>query len=428
MTGSEAIDYIHSFHWQSHAPGLARIRTLLAALGNPQKELKFVHVAGTNGKGSTCACLASVLQASGCRVGLNTSPYLVRFHERIQVDGVPISDEELGELTEEVRPAAEAMAEHPTEFELITALAMVYFLRKKCDIVALEVGLGGALDASNVIDVPEAAVLCAMGMDHVRELGPALTDIARAKAGIIKPGGDVVSYGGAPEADAVFRQVCRQQGAHLTEVDFSRLRLEESDLSGSRFAFGDLKGLYLPLAGSYQPKNAALALTTLEVLRRKGWPVTEESIRRGLASVRWPGRFQLLRRDPAVVLDGAHNPHGMAATARSLAAAFPQGGVEFVLGIMADKDVDRMLTPLLPLADRFFTIRPDNPRAMEAGELARRLTALGARAQACVSVEEAVEAALAAAGPGGAVCALGSLYLSAAVQQAVADWTSRHTI
>ena len=156
--------------------------------------------------------------------------------------------------------------------------------------------------------------------------------------------------------------------------------------------------------------------------------MTEESIRRGLASVRWPGRFQLLRRDPAVVLDGAHNPHGMAATARSLEAAFPQGGVEFVLGIMADKDVDRMLTPLLPLADRFFTLRPDNPRAMEAGELARRLTALGSRAQACASVEEAVEAALAAAGPGGAVCALGSLYLSAAVQQAVADWTSRHTI
>ena len=194
MTGQEAIAYIHSFQWQRHAPGLDRIRTLLRALGDPQRGQKFIHVAGTNGKGSTCACIAAVLQAAGYRVGLNTSPYLVNFHERVRVNGEMISDGDLAALTEEVRPIAEAMAEHPTEFELITAVALLHFRRKGCEISVLEVGLGGALDASNVIDVPEVAVLTAMGMDHVSLLGPTQGDVAAAKAGIIKPGGDVVSY------------------------------------------------------------------------------------------------------------------------------------------------------------------------------------------------------------------------------------------
>lgn len=419
MTGSEAIAYIHSFHWQSHAPGLARIRTLLDALGNPQKELKFVHVAGTNGKGSTCACLASVLQASGCRVGLNTSPYLVRFHERIQVDGVPISDEELGELTEEVRPAAEAMAEHPTEFELITALAMVYFLRKKCDIVVLEVGLGGGLDASNVIDVPEAAVITAMGMDHAAILGSTLADIAAAKAGIIKPGGAVVSFGGCPEADDVIRETCRKKGAQLTEADFSRLRVLGTSLDGTDLELAPYGRLHVPLVGLYQAKNVAVAVTAAEVLRSKGWKISPQALEEGLAAVRWPGRLEVLRRaDPVILRDGAHNAHGMAATVESLRALFPGKKLIILMGVMADKDVEEMLTLLTPIAEAVVTVRPESPRAMPAEELADRVRRYHIPACACSSVEEGLRIAAMAAGPDGTVCALGSLYLVGEVRRA----------
>lgn len=421
MTGQEAIAYIHSFHWEKHTPGLARIRTLLRALGDPQKRMRFVHVAGTNGKGSTCAMLAAVLKAAGYRVGLNTSPYLVTFHERVQVDGVPISDGDLAAITEQVRPAAEAMEEHPTEFELITAIALLYFRQRDCDIVVLEVGLGGALDASNAIDVPEAAVLTAMGMDHVALLGPTLADIAAAKAGIIKPGGDVVSCGGCPEADAVFRRVCEQQNAHLTEVDFSRLRPQAMTLDGSTFDFAPYEALRLPLAGAYQMKNAAVAITALEGLRRKGWRIPNAAIRNGLAAVRWPGRFEVLRRSPVFLLDGAHNAHGIAAAAESLRVLFPGQKLVFLLGILADKDVDRMLDLLAPLARQVFTVRPDSPRALTAEALCGLLEARGIPTQVCDTVEAGVAAAVRAAGPDGAACAMGSLYFSGDVRRAVTN-------
>lgn len=419
MTGQEAIGYIHSCGWQSHAPGLDRIRALLRALGEPQRGQKFVHVAGTNGKGSTCACLAAVLRAAGYRVGLNTSPYLETFHERIRVDGAMISDGELARLTERVRSAAESMAEQPTEFELITAIALLYFRQRRCDISVLEVGLGGELDASNVIDVPEAAVLTAMGMDHMALLGPTLSDIAAAKAGVIKAGGSVVTYGGCPEADAVFRRVCGERGASLREVDFSRLCLRSAELDGSRFDFFPYQNLYLPLPGLYQVKNAAAAITALEVLTEKGWDVGEEAIRSGLAHVSWPGRLEVLRREPAFLLDGAHNAHGAAAAAESLRMFFPGRKVVFLLGLLADKDVSDMLERLGAVAERVFTLRPDSPRAMEAEELAALLRARGIPACACGSAEEGAEAAVRAAGRDGVVCALGSLYLSGEVRRAV---------
>ena len=217
MNYEEAMQYIHAVQWAGHKPGLSRTRTLLAALGSPHKRLKFVHVAGTNGKGSTAAMLASCLRAAGYCVGLYTSPFINRFNERIQVDGEQIGDEELVRLVEKIRPAADGMADVPTEFEVITALGMLYFAEKQCDIVVLEVGLGGTLDSTNVIDPPECAVITALGMDHVKELGPTIADIASAKAGIIKPGSPVVSYGGVPEADAVIARVAAEQHAPWLE-------------------------------------------------------------------------------------------------------------------------------------------------------------------------------------------------------------------
>lgn len=419
MNAEEAVAYIHSQHWQQHAPGLSRMRALLAALGNPQQELRFVHVAGTNGKGSTCACIASVLHAAGFRVGLNTSPFLMRFNERVQVNGEEIPDEELAVLMEEIRPAAEAMSETPTEFELITALAFLYFQRQRCDIVVLEVGMGGALDASNVIDAPEVAVITAMGMDHVKELGPTMADIAAAKAGIIKPCGRVVSYGGVPEADRVIWETCIRQNATLTEAAFDRLGNLRCDLSGSTFDFAPFHGLRLPLVGTYQPKNAAVAVTVLEELRCAGWAIPDEAIVRGLACVRWPGRFEVLRREPTILLDGAHNAHGLRATTEALRTLFPGRKFIFLLGIMADKDVEQMLDLLTPLAEQVVTVRPDSPRALDAQVLRELLAARGIPAQAAAAVPDGVETAVCLAGKSGVVCALGSLYFSGDVRRAV---------
>ncbi len=419
MTYQEALDYIHAVHWQGHKPGLSRTRALLAALGDPHKQLRFVHVAGTNGKGSTAAMLDSCLRCAGYKVGLFTSPYIIRFNERIQVDGAPIPDDALVRLVEQVRPAAAAMTDVPTEFELITALGMLYFAQQRCDIVVLEVGLGGALDSTNVIDPPACAVITALGMDHVKELGPTLADIAAAKAGIIKPGSPVVSYGGAPEADRVIAAAAQAAHAPLTVADLSKLTLHDAGLEGQSFDYDGLDGLTLPLLASYQPRNAAVAIEALRALRRRGWAVPDSAIRQGLAQVRWPGRFELLRRDPPFLLDGSHNAHGMRATAESLRSLFPGQKFVFLVSIMADKDADEMLRLLLPLAKCFVTVTAPSPRAIPAAALAARIAALGGQAEPAGSIPAAVARAVALAA-GGPVAALGTLYFSGKVRQAVA--------
>lgn len=416
MTYEEALSYIHSICWKGSKLGLDRTRELLGKLDDPQKELKFIHIAGTNGKGSTAAMLSSILEEAGYRVGLYTSPFINRFNERMQVNHQPIPDEELAALTEYVRPHADAMADSPTEFELITALAMVWFARQKCDIVVLEVGMGGELDSTNIIDVPEAAVIAAMGMDHVKELGPTMADIARAKAGIIKEGGRVVSYGGNPEADEVIAAVCRARNASLCQPDFSAIVPGDFGLEGQTFSYKGWRGLRIPLVGAYQMNNAAVVLETVEVLRQRGWSVSDEAVRQGLADTRWPARFEVLRRDPVFIVDGGHNPHGIRATAESLSRLFPGRKITFVTGVMADKDVEHILGLIVPLAEQFFTVRPDNPRAMDAGELAARIEAMGAKATACASVRDGVDRAIQAEGPHGVACALGSLYMSGEVR------------
>ena len=381
MNYEEALNYIHAVQWAGHKPGLTRTRTLLAALGDPHKQLKFIHVAGTNGKGSTAAMLASCLQAAGYRVGLYTSPFINRFNERIQVNGQQIPDEALVRLVER--------------------------------------GLGGTLDSTNVIDPPECAVITALGMDHVKELGPTLADIASAKAGIIKPGSPVVSYGGVPEADAVIARTAAERHAPLTVVDLSRLTIEDGDLDAVTFDFDGLNGIRLPLIGSYQPRNAATAITALRVLRSRGWNIPDSAIRAGLEQVRWPGRFELLRHSPAFLLDGSHNAHGMRATVQSLRDRFPGQKFVFLLSIMADKDVDEMLALLLPLAGQFVTVAAHTPRAMSAEMLAEQIRARGGRAEPASTIEAGVARAVALGGTG-PVCALGTLYFSGDVREAFA--------
>ena len=416
MTYNEALTYIHSICWKGSRLGLGRTRELLQKLGNPEKQLKFIHIAGTNGKGSCAAMLSSTLEAAGYRVGLYTSPFINRFNERMQINHQCIPDGELAELTAYIRPFADGMADPPTEFELITALAMVYFARHQCDIVVLEVGMGGELDSTNIIDVPEAAVIMAMGLDHVKELGPTMADIARAKAGIIKAGGRVVSYGGNPEADAVIAAACREKNASLRQPDFAAIVPGDFSLEGQSFSYKGWHDLRIPLVGAYQMKNAAAVLETVEVLRQRGWHISDEAVVQGLKHTRWPARFEVLRRDPVFIVDGGHNPHGIRATAESLQRLFPGKKFTFVTGVMADKDVESILGLIVPLAEQFFTVRPDNPRAMSAQELAERIRAMGAKATPCESVADGVDRAVAVEGKDGVACALGSLYMSGDVR------------
>ena len=338
--------------------------------------------------------------------------------QQLGLENVP-PVEALVRLVERVKPAADAMTDIPTEFEIITALGMLWFAETKCDIVVLEVGLGGTLDSTNVIDPPECAVITALGMDHVKELGPTLADIASAKAGIIKPGSPVVSYGGVPEADAVIARAAAERHAPLTVVDLSRLTIEDGDLDAVTFDFDGLNGIRLPLIGSYQPRNAATAITALRVLRSRGWNIPDSAIRAGLEQVRWPGRFELLRHSPAFLLDGSHNAHGMRATVQSLRDRFPGQKFVFLLSIMADKDVDEMLALLLPLAGQFVTVAAHTPRAMSAETLAEQIRARGGRAEPASTIEAGVARAVALGGTG-PVCALGTLYFSGDVREAFA--------
>ena len=419
MTYDEALEYIHTISWRGSKRGLSRTQALLKKLGSPEKKLKFVHVAGTNGKGSTCAMIESVLRAAGYKTGLYTSPYIARFNERIRVNGENIGDDELARLVEFVKPYAEAEEDKPTEFELITVLGFLYFVEKQCDIVVLEVGMGGEFDSTNVIPAPEAAVITALGLDHTKHLGPTIADIARAKAGIIKHGCNVVVYGAESDAMDVIEGKCDQQNATLIRTDFSKLNIVKHDLTGSVIDFGELKGIKLPLAGCYQPYNAALAITTLLLLRNKGWKIDEHAIFLGLSEVRWPGRFELLRTEPVFLLDGAHNPHGIKAAVKSLEENTPGKKVVFLTGVMADKDVGEMFPLLAPIAECFITVTPDNHRALPADEYAKMISESGLRACAADSIPDGVKLAIDTAGSDGVVCALGSLYFSQDVKEAV---------
>ncbi len=424
MTVEEAISYIHSVCWKGSIPGLERTRELLARMGNPEKKLRFVHVAGTNGKGSTAAMLASILQRAGYRTGLYTSPYIFRFHERMKVDGEEISDEDLCAATEFVRPYAEAMADHPTEFELVSCIAFEYFMRKQCDVVVLEVGMGGELDSTNVIDPPEAAVITNIGLDHTEYLGGTLEEIASAKAGIIKPGSAAVIYRESPSVEAVFEARCRAVGATLDKADFDSIRLIEHSLEGQTFDAAGWPALRLPLLGAHQLCNAAVVLKTVEVLRRRGWAISEADVREGLAEVRWPGRFEVLRREPLFLVDGGHNPQCIDALAANVRDYLQGRPLTVLTGVLADKDFHCMYGSIAPHVRSYVTVTPDSPRALPADELKTYLAQFGKPVTACGSIEEGVAEAIREAGPDGVVLAYGSLYMVGAICAAAKE---KHT-
>ena len=421
MNINETLDYIHSVCWKGMMPGLERITELLEKMDNPHKDLKYIHIAGTNGKGSTAAMTASILRKAGYRTGLYTSPFIYQFGERMQVNGEMISDEELIEITESVKPLADAMAENPTEFELITAIAFAFFKRQKCDIVVTEVGLGGLLDATNVIPCPEVAVITNIGLDHTDILGNTLEEIAFNKAGIIKENGHAVIYRGSPSVEAVFEQVCQEKNTKLKKANFDGLKLKSHDLFQQVFDCGDYKDIHLPLLGDHQLHNAAVVLAVVETLQEIGWKITKQNIYDGIRDVSWPGRFDVVSRDPLFIIDGGHNPQCLEALVKNIQDYLTGRRVIALTGVLADKDYGDMYKPVMPYIEQFVCVTPPNPRRLMATELAAHLQNAGATATACDTVAQGVQKAIELAGNDGVVLCFGSLYTISDIRNALPE-------
>ena len=421
MTVDQATDYIHSKFRKGATPGLHRIGQLLALLGNPERSLKFVHIAGTNGKGSTASMTASILNHAGYRTGLFTSPFIYRFHERIQFCGEEIADEDLVEVVEYVRSFAETMPEPPTEFELVCGIAMEYYARKQADIVVLEVGMGGKNDATNIIGCPEVAVITNIGLDHTDALGNTLEEIAANKAGIFKENGSAVVYRAKPSVEAVYETICAEKNIRLRKADFDGLVPKSHDLFGQTFDCGERKDLVLPLLGDHQLHNAAVVLSTVDALIEQGWKITEEDIREGLRTVTWPGRFDIVSRAPLFIIDGGHNPQCIEALVKNIQDYLTGRRVIALTGVLEDKDYADMYRPVMELVSKFVCITPPNPRKLEGAELARHLRTAGADAAACDTVSEGVKLALELAGTDGAVLCFGSLYTIGAIRDALLE-------
>lgn len=416
MTGKEAVDYIHSMIWDRRATGYEHAKELLRRMGNPEKKLKYVHIGGTNGKGSTAAMIASVLQKAGYKTGLYTSPYLFRFNERIQVNGEQIADEELAAVTEYVKTFVDDMEICPSEFALVCCIAFEYFARQNCDIVVLEVGMGGANDSTNVIDCPEVAVLTNIGLDHTEYLGNTLEEIAFTKAGILKENGTAIVYPNISSVEDVFKKVCQERHVELVIADFEGLVPNQHDLAGQIFDYGNRKNIFLPLLGNHQLCNAAIALSTIDVLIKKGWEISEEAVFQGIKEVKWPGRFEVISNEPLLIVDGGHNPQCIEALAQNIKDYLSDRKVIALTGVLSDKDYKEMYQPIFPYISEFVCITPPSPRRLEAAKLAAYIQKAGKKATACTDIKEALKFARKLAGERGAVVCFGSLYSIAEIK------------
>lgn len=416
MDYKEALEYINGVSWLGTKPGLERVRVLLAGLGNPEKKLKFVHVAGTNGKGSICAYLASVLKKSGYKTGLFTSPYIARFNERMKINGREIGDGELAGIVEQVKPVADAMDDHPTEFEMMAAAAFLWFSERACDIVVLEVGLGGRLDATNIIPCPECAVIANIGLDHTAILGNTLEEIAAEKAGIIKEGGSVVMYQQQGEVMRTVRDICDERGAELTVPDFDDIAVEFDTREGQVFTYKG-EAYAIALLGEHQLYNCVCAIEAVEVLRKRGWEIEHEALEAGLYATSWPARFEIVEDSPWFVVDGGHNPQCAQALSDALMRYFPDEKKVLLLGILKDKDYEGIINILAPQFDAFVTVTPNSDRALSAEDLGKALEKLGKPVSVIGDISEGVREALNIAEEIGAmVCSAGSLYICGEVR------------
>lgn len=504
MDWNEAIALLHGANWKHTKIGLERMRDFMHALGDPQENLHYVHIAGTNGKGSACVMTQSILTAAGFRTGLYISPHLDQFNERISIDGETISDADLRRLAARVRAAAETLGEEPTDFEMITAMAFCYFEEQHCDLVVLEVGMGGRLDATNVISHPEVCAIMHIGLDHTEFLGDTVEKVTAEKAGILKPGADCVLYhqlpgvmavvqkrfadvnpdaagttdaaastrsadtsdsrcasGAAGTTDGAFDMAhsnhtgasTKSAAARLVITDPTAFTARARTIDGQVFDYRNRPELRIQLLGNYQMENAMAVLDIIDCLQRRGFGISENAfcegasavhmpegeqkpdacddaipeevsvqaykdvqqpgiseaaIRAGLAQAVWPGRFEVLSREPLLIVDGAHNPNGVEALVNTIRAYFPDQKINFVMGVMKDKDYHTMLRLIAPFAARFITELPDAHRALRPEALKSEIrTYFDGPVETADSVTAAVQRAMEIAGDSRGTCCTG---------------------
>ena len=377
MNYEEAMNFIQNTNKFGSVLGLDNIRELLERLGNPQDQLRVVHIAGTNGKGSTLAFLAGIFRESGYRAGRYVSPASFSYEERFRINEENISKKDLCFYMEKIKKISEEMVRHgmshPTMFEIETALSFLYFLDKKVDVVLLETGMGGRLDATNVVKKPIATVIASIGMDHMQFLGDTLEKIASEKAGIIKEGCPVISYDNTKEVNEVIKNKAKQMHAKVTFVNSAGIRVLQESLNGESFSYRSSDGRWyekieIPLLGRHQINNAALALETLNVIKNY-YCISDFQTEDGMRKTIWRGRIEILEREPMVICDGAHNPDGAKSLLSFLQNNFTNQRLIYIMGVLSDKDYEQMVQILAPAADKIYTVAPDNPRALSSREL-----------------------------------------------------------
>ncbi len=420
MTYTEAVRYVNKLTKFGINLGLKRIRLLLSLVGNPHYYLQFIHIGGTNGKGSTAVMVASILQAAGYRVGLFTSPHLSDYTERISINGEKILHEEFAEIVSRLKPLLDNIAregnEHPTEFEVNTALAFLYFYENNVDFVVLEVGLGGRVDSTNVV-TPLISVITNVGMDHMNYLGNTLKEIAREKAGIIKRGKKVITASCDAEVLKVLQEECRRKYTDLIQV--GRDITWKVVKRGTWGQIADILGikryyrkLYIPLLGAHQVINAATAVGSIELLEKEGAVTTcEDDIRKGLERVRWPGRFEVISREPYIIIDAAHNFDGALCLRRSLQELFKQRKIVFLIGMLADKERNKVAELLFPLVSAVIVTRPRSTRAGNWRYLAEEFRKYTPNVYSLENPSEALLKALEIASKEEVICITGSFYM-----------------
>ena len=413
MDVDEAIAYVNHYSWSKSRPGLSRTVELLEKMGNPQKRVKFIHVAGSNGKGSTCAMLESILRTAGYKTGFYLSPYIEEFLETFQINGRNIDKQQFCEITKKVRDIAESMDDHPSQFEIKTAIAMQCFADNKCDVVILETGMGGEFDSTNVIDAPVAAVFTNIGLEHTEFLGDTIEKIALTKAGIIKSGSSVISYDNKPEVLNILKNRAGERGCAFYAAKKSDITSVSHNLDGQRFIRNNIE-YTIPLLGAHQLSNAAVVLRVIDVLIEKGYKISQSDISEGLKNVKWPARFEIISKKPMFIIDGGHNLQCAEALSGLIKEYFKDTKFTFITGILEDKDYESMLEAVSEYADEFICVTPDSPRALSAERLSKTAASLGYRASAYKNTKDAIAAALKKKL---GIIAFGSLYMAGDVRK-----------
>lgn len=428
MNYQESLKYIADTHKFGIRLGLDSTGKLLELLGNPQENLKVVHVAGTNGKGSVCSFVANILKEEGYKVGLYTSPYLETFTERIRVNGENIPEEDVARIITIIKDKIEIMVSEgysaPTEFEIVTAMAFYYYNEQKMDYVVLEVGLGGRFDSTNVTKNPLVSVLVSISLDHIGVLGDTIGKIAYEKAGIIKDNGAAIVYKQVKEAEDVIKEVCNEKNANYIEVNFNDVEVKKSDIYSQVYdcvVMGEkFDNLEIKLIGDHQINNSIVALNVIKYLRdNKNVEVSNESIEKGLLNTKWPGRIEKIKENPMFIIDGAHNEDGAKSLAKALEKNFPNKKLTMLIGMLADKDIDSVLEILMPRFNKVITTTPANDRAISCEELKNKISKYVEDVTAVENIEEAVKYTLDNANEDDIIISAGSLYMIGTVRTLV---------